>query len=660
MRVYQRKFNQDGTLNPQFKPDTRKGRSGKSGKRSRRGQRLSKWARAHFIAWDSEGADVDGAHECIALLNSEGDELIEPEGIGTLDALELLVESLSRHKGALHVGFVFSYDTNMILRDLPRERVAELWKIGHTRFRARNALWTLRYRPRKEFSITREYRGEKKRGGVIWDVFGFFQSSFVEALKSYGAPAELITRIKAMKDQRPTFTLDRLKEIVDYCREECVELAGLMRKVRDYLAEAELQVSRWDGAGAVAAALLKRENVRAHKGELPAAIRNAAQHAYYGGRIELMHYGHTRARIFESDIRSAYPAAAAQLPCLSCGEWQADDCLSDMTVCRVRWNLPPALFYPFPWRAKSDGNVYFPAQGEGWYWLPEIRAAMASWGPGNFDLTESWTYTTACAHRPFAFVPALYKQRAEWKAKKIGAEKMLKLGLNSLYGKLAQRVGHMGLPPYYQLAWAGWITSYTRAALHDAAIAVQQRGGRVISFATDALYSDLRPELPESENLGDWEIVAHKGGTFVQSGVYWCGQEKVKGRGFDAETLERAGILAAWKTGQTVYSARLTRFIGMGRALIGPNWWPRWRTWHREKRDLKLTPQGKRAHFPRSDFRARVDEPWRALVPTQATLPDFEFAEQGMLSAPTDPPAIKGIANALAQALRSEYECEEQ
>lgn len=700
-RVYQRKFCADGSINPQWKPDTRKRKSGKSGKSGKSKPRVTKFDRAEFVAWDSEGADIDGKHTTICLLNSEGRSAIDVQGLSSHELLEFMADGLAANPYAIHVGFVFSYDVNMILRELPRERIAELWERGRTWYRAAPGIrYLIRYRPRKEFGIWRYRRGvgkwvkdketgdlvfkETGEGGTIWDVFGFFQSSFVKALKDWNVAQDVAERIQQMKLQRSSFSPDNIRQIVDYCREECVSLVKLMSKLHECLRVAGIPITRWDGAGSVAGALLKREGIKNHKLPLPPQVEQAALHAYFGGRIELLAYGNEpQSQFWECDVRSAYPSAIQHLPCLSCGEWIHNGVESDFTMVRVRWNVPDyAPFCPLPWRAETTGNVYFPPRGEGWYWWPEIESAVRHWGITPFTILETYTYKTECTHKPFAFVPQLYQLRADWRAAGNAAEKVLKLGLNSLYGKLAQRTGGRIVelkdgtkewrdPPYYNIAWAGWITSRTRALLHDAAWDASQRG-RVIMFATDAIYCDSRPDIVEGEQLGAWETKQHTGMTTVQSGVYWLGgigsdKEKKKVRGFDTEKqresdkpLERGGIIEHWRKRQSPYQAQITRFVGMGRALTGDAQWELWCKWHTEPRKLSLYPTGKRIDMINLDSGRRMvrnPRPHLKLIPTMALDPAFERERQGWLSAPTESPAQDGGASEVGTKIRTEHEC---
>src|SRR5690606_33111725 len=98
-----------------------------------------------------------------------------------------------------------------------------------------------------------------------------------------------------------------------------------------------------------------------------------------------------------------------------------------------------------------------------------------------------------CNDRPFGWVPEVYDTRSKWRAEGIGAEKVLKLGLNSIYGKAAQRIGgkrygRPAPPSWHQMEWAGYATARTRAELYRAALPALARGSAVM-FATDAVVS---------------------------------------------------------------------------------------------------------------------------------------------------------------------------
>lgn len=213
---------------------------------------------------------------------------------------------------------------------------------------------------------------------------------------------------------------------------------------------------------------------------------------------------------------------------------------------------------------------------------------------GRLTILESWRWNPTCDERPFHFIPPLFEQRRAWKAEGRGAEKVLKLGLNSLYGKCAQHVGGTDdtPPPWHQLEWAGYTTSATRAMLFTAAT---QAPDAVVFLATDGIYATRALDLPLGKGLGEWDYQRHTGLTVVQSGVYWVDtDDRVVGyhRGFDPGSIDRAAVLDAWRAGRSSIIARSTRFIGMGQALAGPKQFPRWRQWVASPRVLQLGPLG--------------------------------------------------------------------
>jgi hypothetical protein len=576
------------------------------------GGHLSKFARGEFVAWDGEGIGRGRRHQYVMFASSISDTIIERRGLGTRCALDYFLAGVIARPRAVHVGFAISYDVNMILRDVPKSVLAQLWaaeRVAWVPPRARTR-YVLEYRPRKYFRVTREARGVRVTG-TWWDVWPFFQSSFVKALEKYGVESEdFRDRIRAMKVQRSGFRARDLAAMSVYNRDECTALVQLMGKLLTSLKAAGLTITRWDGPGAIAAALLEKHQFRdAIAAPVPDAALTAFQHAYYGGRIECAQYGHTRRKIYHYDVNSAYPAAMRTLPCRrpECGRWVYTDRATiwprDRFACyRVRWALPRAALHPFPWRS-AKGSVYFPPAGAGWVWSPELHAARTLRGVTVLG-SWRWVKARACRHGgACTWIDALYAERNAAKLRGDGAEHAIKLGLNSLYGKLAQRVGARWdmqteawrSPPYFDMAGAGWITSTVRAQLYTAAM---QAPGRVLMLATDGIYAlvPLQLDTPTDKVLGAWSYERHTGATIVQSGVYILdnadGSESAYTRGFDIDSIDRAAILRGWHRGRVIIPASHERFIGLGAALHGAARWRLWRTWTREARDLSLHPWG--------------------------------------------------------------------
>lgn len=624
---------------------------------------MSKFTHGQFCAWDGEGAAIRGVHEYVALVNSDGAggastaARTDAQGLRTLDTLTWLAEQLQARAAMIHVGFAFSYDSNMLLRDVPRPILQRLWADGLCYWKQ----FRIEYKNRKSLGVwERRYItgvGWVWRGGRIWDVFGFFQSSFVAALQSYdvGTPAERAS-IQAMKLKRAHFKPRDLPKLITYAQHECRLLVQLMEKVRQSAQAAGLTFRRWDGAGVAAAAWLLREGVKEHLGPDPAqpsprwpeAVRDAGQYAYFGGRIECGQVGHTTGPVWQYDIRSAYPDALRRLPTFApgTGTWvhnPPQPWRVSFAVHRVRWALAPgARVYPFPWRSWY-GSVFFPPAGEGWYWTPEVRGAFAARRQraitGEIAVLETWGWIPAGDYpHPFRGLEQLYAQRRRWKSEGNGAEKMAKLAINSCYGKLAQQLGGSPgqAPSYHNLEAAGWVTSWCRARLFHAAV---EAGPHWIMLATDAIYTtrpQRRLQREAGEELGAWDAVPHRSATVVQSGVYWVGRGTdtlMHYRGFDPDSLDRAAIIQAWRDGATTWSARSTRFQTLGACVGSDTAFQKWRSWRVTQRQLDLQPRSSQKRVVRGSPRALG----RGLVWTTPVQP-ARGAHQGILSAPVRVP----------------------
>ena len=120
-------------------------------------------------------------------------------------------------------------------------------------------------------------------------------------------------------------------------------------------------------------------------------------------------------------------------------------------------------------------------------------------------------------------------------------EIVIKLVINSIYGKLAQFVGEQGkvpktADPYYAVA----ITAYGRRRLCEAALVDPYS---VVFFATDGILSNrplhgfdaglarVKIEGRDVISLGDWEFANVDGGLFVGSGIYIYWKQKVDEKG---------------------------------------------------------------------------------------------------------------------------------
>jgi hypothetical protein len=580
----------------------------------------AKYLSREIVAVDGEGFNLsDGSHDYVMLGISHEKSLIDLGGLQTAKTLRYLFSHLSSEN--LNVIYGGSYDFNMWLKGIDRETLAEIYNANFLSKGVDVHGFTVKWQKGKGFSIEKDGRLV-----VINDVVSFFQCPFVQACDDYlqdsplwQANRDLVIREKA---KRGDFDVSQLAEIDEYNQLELQLLVELVTELRVRLNKVNLRPRRWNGPGAIASALFTREKVKQHLATVPTPVATAGRFAYFGGRFEMLKYGAVQQKVYEYDINSAYPAALSRVPSLRDGLWSHSDgdihdddafALYHVRYAGTRSDIPG----PVGVRG-STGNVSYPLKADAWIWTPELLTLKKYCDVVEgaiFEVVEVWHFKPADMTRPFAFVPALFEQRRILKAAGDGAQIALKLALNSMYGKLAQQVGWipgtpsapMRIPPYHQLEWAGYVTSWTRAKVLEAAL---ENLEAIIAFETDALFSTEPLNVTIGTGLGEWELTEFDSLTYVQSGHYYgtltkgkkvngkIQKEVVKCRGIDKGQVTRRQVedLLALPESQRILPAQLTRFYGAGVALMRnlENWWCRWKT---EPKKLSLYPTGKRIHI---------------------------------------------------------------
>lgn len=594
-----------------------------------------------FIAWDGEGQNVDGPDKpqhYVLFGSSHSDPIVSDSHIHTFTILDYILRVGSDNPTAFHVGFAFGYDSNMIVRSLHEEAISHLHKTGKLALRRMGRRYFINYIPGKWFSVSRygaNYDRKKnphdKVTVKIYDLFSFFGCSFIKAYEDLvGDVPEVVREGKANRNNFADLSADYVRT---YWTREIQMLCELANELRSRMYGADLRIREWHGPGALASYANRKHNIREYMRVCPDPIREAARYAYAGGRFEMFRLGRQKGPIYSLDINSAYPHGIRLLPSLNGGEWvyvREPKRLARFGVYRIR--LHPRIGGSFLERAPGPlfhrdkmGNISFPWVCEGWYWAPEARQVR---GLSNAEIIEGWEYVGyKDLDRPYEWVEDYYQLRREWKAAGNPSQLALKLLLNSLYGKMAQRVGWNEekrlAPVWHQLEWAGWVTSNTRAMLWAAmrkALAYDRSG--VIAVETDGLYTTVPPihilgnaadssgqsgdsGVESSTELGGWEIDVYDEILYIQSGLAWLRKGDTwvcKRRGLDARTFQLDACrdyLRTLEAGKEwrPYVGQTTRFIGMGAALASslPTK-SRLGLWETVDREIRPGQGGKRIH----------------------------------------------------------------
>jgi len=582
----------------------------------------AKYLSRDIVFVDGEGINLpDGSHSYVMLGISGEKPLIDPNGLDTPRILRYLFSHLSSQN--INCIYGGSYDFNMWLKGIPEEHLRRIYNSNYLSPDVDLYGYGVKWQKGKGFTITKD-----KRQVTINDVVSFFQAPFVTACDQYLQDSNLWIEHREMvireKAKRGDFTLDEIDEINAYNQVELSLGIELVSELRERLNRVNLRPRRWNGPGAIAAALFTREKVKDHLADVPEPVARAARFAYMGGRFEMIKYGSVKQKVYEYDVNSAYPFALSEVPSLRDGLWSHHD--GDISshpyaLYRVRYHGSRSdIPGPVAVRA-STGTVSFPTNAETWVWSPEmevLRRYCDLVEGSTYKVVEAWSFRPSNLERPFKFVPAMYTQRQELKQMGDGAQLALKLALNSMYGKTAQQVGWvagtesapMRIPPYHQLEWAGYITSRTRAMVLGACLESLEALESVVAFETDAVFT-TRPleQVPLSSALGDWELKEFDSLTYVQSGHYYgtlsdsphngkdVGKEVVKCRGIDRGFVSREQVENKLQLPESerILPAMLTRFYGAGVALARglDKYWCRWIT---EPKNMSLFPTGKRIH----------------------------------------------------------------
>lgn len=213
-------------------PERRRTYSREYDRRNRPGRKAHAYrpsARGRFVAVDGEGWGKTYA----LLADSENHAIADSRGLSTPACLTFLSELPERCGKAVYFGFSLGYDINHWLKDVSSPALYSIWADGQVRWED----WWLQWAPGRWFHVKHIPSGRSVR---VYDIFPFFQASFLKACAEWGvAVPESVRRGKA---ERQTFSAADLDRITSYNREELETLVRLAGKLRDGLYGAGIEL----------------------------------------------------------------------------------------------------------------------------------------------------------------------------------------------------------------------------------------------------------------------------------------------------------------------------------------------------------------------------------------------------------------------------------
>lgn len=506
-----------------------------------------------FVGVDGEGYDTqDGRH--VYNMLRVGNQLLQPGNGQFLTTWECLDFLCSLDPSNIYVAYYFDYDVTKILEHISWYKLGKLVN-RETRkgFQGqtfpvdlqdgeyqidwlRGKFFKCRKLVRREIGVAGKIKCVYGKWVTINDVGPFFQCKFQNALEKWNiGTAEERDHISSGKELRNAHTLDDYERIEAYNRLEILLLQQLMEQFRQACIDVGYVPRKWQGPGQVAEVMLSVNGIPQSK-DVPMLqdprnkrLLEFARNAFYGGRPETTGVGRFVGPVYQWDINSAYPYALLHVPCLLHGRFARrkgihrsgqDQDIQPLSLCYGSFEKADEkgrpVLYGLPFRTEQ-GTIMYPESGKGWYWGFEILASTHQ----RFRVEESFTYVESCSCVPFEWIRGVYAVRKSMG--KDGRGIVLKLALNSLYGKMAQSIGS---PKFANPIWASFITAFCRVQVQELIHSSHDKekwcGHGVAMVATDAIFTCHDLPINESEELGGLSKKVHPDGIFiVQPGLYF-------------------------------------------------------------------------------------------------------------------------------------------
>jgi hypothetical protein len=460
------------------------------------------WKGDIFLIADSDGDYIDTFRQGI-----------------TIDSV---VKFLTRPKFETSWNFCYnlSYDASVILKLLGKS-ILSTYKTKRA-FRFKYKKYRFFFLPKKTLRISKGHHS-----WVFFDITQFY--NFKPLQKAYQENiGELPANYLKMKSNRnqfsPNYYRDNRKQVRQYCIIDCKLTKELSQYWINIFGDAfGFYPQRWISSGYLAEKVLINHGVKIpFFKELPYDLQEFAWNSYFGGRFEIIQRGFIgKAWIY--DINSAYPYALSKIPDITKGNWvygmqEIDDtALLGFFKIYVKYDnceyLPAFAFKRIT--LHNDLIVYPSGKFVTYVTLEELKNV----DPKNYEVLDSWQYFDDNPTYPFSdFINAHYDKRMKLKAENNPMQLPIKIILNSIYGKLGQkvnrRIGNLFNPVIF-----AYITGYARSQLFSF-VKDNNLEKDVVSFATDSVCLTKSVDI-DSKKLGSFSLEKHGSDVYVlQNGFY--------------------------------------------------------------------------------------------------------------------------------------------
>lgn len=450
---------------------------------------------------------------------------------------EIVAEFLFKHEGEWIFFYNLSYDAECILKLLPEEILKQYKWRKELRFQYKN--YKIHYIDRKKLTISKG-----KHSVSCYDIAQYYDNKPLDvASESIGIILDQkYLEVKKKRGIFSKFHYSRHKrEIRAYCIEDC----RLTKELSEYwiaIFEAVFGFypNNWISAGYMAEKVLINNNIPIPLfNELQYPIQEIARSSFYGGRFELIKRGFI-GECYLYDLNSAYPYALTTLPDITQGRWFESNKIhpkSKIGFFFIEANISDKVkIAPFPFVKKNRTICYPSGKFRTFVTLDELL--MVKDDPEiNYKIIESWQFipNKNCLYPFKKFINKQYYKRLELKQENNPLEKAIKIVLNSIYGKMAQRTNNM-IGNLFNPVIASYITGFTRRQLYDFT-KKNKLDNYVVAYATDSIACQKKIKNLDSKMLGEMKLDKSANDViFLSNGFYKFNDTwKNRGIGYDNE-----------------------------------------------------------------------------------------------------------------------------
>jgi len=469
----------------------------------------------------------------IFLLSDSDGDFIDTfkEGITIDTVIEFLTRS--KYENSWNFFWNLNYDASVILKLLGKDILATYRKKRAFRFKYKD--YNFYFIPKKTLRISKGHHS-----WVFYDIIQFYDFKPLDVAYSENIRKPLdeqYLKTKSKRDQfPPNYYRDNRKQVREYCikdckltKELCEHWVNLFHKAFGFYPQ------RWISSGYLAEKVLINHGIIVpFFKELNLDLQDFAYCSYFGGRFEMIQRGYI-GQAYLYDINSAYPDALANMPNITKGTWKHGlkkiDKKALIGIFKILAKIPDSEYLPcFPFRriTRSNDVLIFPSGDFVTYCtLDEIKNA----NPEHYEILESWQYFDESPEYPLRdFIHKFFDQRMRLKHEGNPMQLPIKIILNSIYGKLGQKItrkiGNLFNPVIF-----AYITGYTRAKLYRFILDHDIKKD-LVSFATDSILVTQEIKT-DSEKLGEFGFDGSGDDVFqLQNGIgRMNGKWKLRGLG---------------------------------------------------------------------------------------------------------------------------------